>query len=98
MFDNRLGERITDDIIANCHQCGKPADTHTNCLNDGCHLLFIQCETCAKTFEGCCSKGCQETIHMPLERQKELRKGVRLGQHIFNKSKKLRPRLNEPED
>jgi UPF0176 protein len=66
-------------------------------LNDGCHLLFIQCATCAETFEGCCSKDCQDTIHMPLERQKELRKGVRLGQHIFNKSKRLRPRLNEPE-
>jgi UPF0176 protein len=98
VFDNRLGERITADIIANCHQCGKPADTHTNCLNDGCHLLFIQCETCAVAYEGCCSKGCQDTIHMPLERQKELRKGVRNGQHIFNKSKRLRPRLNEPED
>jgi UPF0176 protein len=98
VFDNRLGERITEDIISVCHQCGNPADTHTNCLNNGCHLLFIQCETCAANYEGCCSKGCQDTIHMPLERQKELRKGVRLGQHIFNKSKRLRPRLNEPED
>ena len=97
VFDNRLGERITEDIIANCHQCGKPADTHTNCLNDGCHLLFIQCKDCAKAYEGCCSKGCQDTIHLPLERQKELRKGIRNGQHIFNKSKRLRPRLNEPE-
>ena len=35
VFDDRLGERITEDIIAKCHQCGQPADTHTNCKNDG---------------------------------------------------------------
>lgn len=96
VFDNRLGERITEDVIAKCHQCGKPCDTHTNCKNDGCHLLFIQCEDCAKAYEGCCTIECKETLHMPEERQKELRKGVENGIMIFNKSKaRLRPRLNE---
>jgi len=96
VFDNRLGERITNDIIAQCHQCGKPCDTHTNCKNDGCHLLFIQCEACAQTYEGCCSNECKDTLHLPLERQKELRKGIDHGQHIFNKSKaRLRPKLSE---
>ncbi|HNU14320.1 MAG TPA: rhodanese-related sulfurtransferase [Chitinophagaceae bacterium] len=96
VFDDRLGERITEDIIAHCHQCGKAADTHTNCKNDGCHLLFIQCEECARTFEGCCSKDCQDTIHLPGERRKELRKGIDKGQHIFNKSKqRLRPSLKD---
>lgn len=94
VFDNRLGERITDDIIAKCHQCGKPADTHTNCRNNGCHLLFIQCESCAAEYDGCCSADCKETIHMPVERQKELRKGIENGQNIFNKSRvRLRPKL-----
>lgn len=92
VFDDRLGERITDDIIANCHQCGKPADTHTNCKNDGCHLLFIQCDECAEKFEGCCSKECLHTIHLPSERRKELRKGVDKGRNIFNKSRvRVRP-------
>src|SRR5438045_3717174 len=54
VFDERLGERITEDIISHCHQCGKPCDTHTNCKNDGCHLLFIQCDDCAKKYNGCC--------------------------------------------
>lgn len=87
VFDDRLGERITVDIIANCHQCGKPADTHTNCKNDGCHLLFIQCDECAAKYEGCCSKECQDTIHLPAERRKELRKGIDKGRNIFNKSR-----------
>lgn len=96
VFDNRLGERITEDVIAKCHQCGKPADTHTNCKNNGCHLLFIQCESCASEYDGCCSTACKDTIHMPVERQKELRKGVENGQNIFNKSRvRLRPRLGE---
>ncbi|HXB91269.1 MAG TPA: rhodanese-related sulfurtransferase [Puia sp.] len=92
VFDDRLGERIGEEIIARCHQCGRPADTHTNCRNEGCHLLFIQCGDCATRFEGCCSAECQEILHLPIEQQKELRKGVDKGAHIFNKSKaRLRP-------
>lgn len=96
VFDDRLGERITEDVIAKCHQCGKPADNHTNCVNEACHLLFIQCEECDRQYEGCCSKDCQDFIHLPLEQQKELRKGVDKGSNIFNKSKaRLRPKLNQ---
>lgn len=96
VFDNRLGERITEDVIAQCHQCGKPADTHTNCKNDGCHLLFIQCETCAYTYDGCCSDACQEVYHLPEEEQKALRAGIDKGNQVFNKAKaRLRPRLDE---
>jgi len=94
VFDNRLGERITEDVIAHCHQCGKPCDAHTNCKNDGCHLLFIQCSDCAASYDGCCSQECKDTIHMPVERQKAIRKGTDNGQNIFNKSKiRLRPKL-----
>jgi UPF0176 protein len=96
VFDERLGERITDEVIAHCHQCGKPCDTHTNCKNDGCHLLFIQCPECASTYDGCCSVECRDTILMPAERQKEIRKGIDKGQNIFSKSKsRLRPKLVE---
>jgi UPF0176 protein len=96
VFDDRLGERITEDVIAKCHQCGKPADTHTNCKNDGCHLLFIQCEECAAKYDGCCSEECTTVYHLPLEEQQELRKGIEKGRMVFNKSKqRLRPRLNE---
>lgn len=94
VFDERLGERITEDIISKCHQCGKPADTHTNCANSGCHLLFIQCEECAATYEGCCSKECQDVIHLPEEEQKKIRAGIDKGRNIFNKSReRLRPVL-----
>jgi UPF0176 protein len=87
VFDQRLGERITDEIIAHCHQCGKPADTHVNCVNDACHLLFIQCDECEEQFEGCCSKECQDVIHLPIEEQRKLRAGIDKGRNVFNKSK-----------
>ena len=87
VFDQRLGERITDEIIAHCHQCGKEADTHVNCVNDACHLLFIQCDACNQKYEGCCSKECQETIHLSLEEQKTRRAGIDKGRNVFNKSK-----------
>lgn len=74
VFDERLGERISDEVIAECPQCGKPCDDHTNCVNEDCHLLFIQCEECAKMYEGCCSEACQEIASLPIEKQKELRK------------------------
>jgi UPF0176 protein len=96
VFDDRLGERITDEIIAHCHQCGKPADTHTNCRNECCHLLFIQCNECAAKFEGCCSTACQDFIHLPEEEQKMLRKGIDKGRNIFNKSRvRVRPLIEK---
>lgn len=87
VFDHRLGERITDDIISQCHQCGKPCDNHTNCENEGCHLLFIQCDECKAIMENCCSTECREIIHMPLVEQVKLRRGVKNGNMIFRKGK-----------
>jgi UPF0176 protein len=87
VFDHRLGERITEDIVSQCHQCGKPCDNHTNCENEGCHLLFIQCDECKQTMENCCSVECQEIIHMPLVDQVKLRRGIKNGNMIFRKGK-----------
>ncbi len=87
VFDERLGERITEDVIASCHQCGAPCDDHTNCKNDGCHLLFIQCKACAEKFNGCCTNECKEIIALPEEVQKELRKGIDKGNQIFKKGR-----------
>ncbi|MFL5810461.1 MAG: rhodanese-related sulfurtransferase [Flavisolibacter sp.] len=94
VFDNRLGERVTDEILSTCHQCGKPADTHVNCVNEACHLLFIQCDECREKYEGCCSQECLHVVHLPLEEQMVVRRGIDKGRNVFNKSKaRLRPRL-----
>ena len=87
VFDERRGERISDDIIAVCHQCGSPCDTHTNCVNDACHLLFIQCEECIEKMDGCCSDDCKEVHSLPIEEQRELRKGMEKSNLIFKKGR-----------
>ena len=97
VFDERIGERITPDILSNCHQCNEPCDTHVNCKNDDCHLLFIQCETCAKKMSGCCTSECSNIASLPIEKQRELRKGrIKNGPECLSVYKsRLRPNLKE---
>ena len=95
VFDERLGERITEDIISECHQCDKPCVEHTNCRNDDCHLLFIQCEECAKKYDGCCTPECRRIANLPIEEQRKLRTGTKKqGRPAIYKSR-LRPNLKE---
>lgn len=82
VFDERMGERINGEIISHCHQCGKPSDTHVNCANDACHILFIQCSECADKYRSCCSQKCSDFTQLPLEEQKLKRKT-----EIFNGTK-----------
>ena len=87
VFDQRRGERISEDVIAQCHQCGAPCDTHTNCANEACHLLFIQCESCKEKMNDCCSEACKEVNDLSLEEQKALRRGKKASNKIFKKGR-----------
>ncbi|MGD1946968.1 MAG: rhodanese-related sulfurtransferase [Croceivirga sp.] len=87
VFDHRRSEQISDEVIAKCHQCGKPCDTHVNCANEACHLLFIQCEECAEKMNNCCSRDCKEVTALPYEEQKKLRKGKHASNKIFKKGR-----------
>ena len=74
VFDERMGESISADVISNCHQCGKSNDTHVNCANKSCNLLFIQCKKCQELMEKTCSDECKEIINLPEENQVILRR------------------------
>ncbi len=87
VFDERRGERISEHVIAHCHQCGTPCDTHVNCANEACHLLFIQCESCKEKTQSCCSSECQDIVNLPEEEQKRLRKGTHNSNKIFRKGR-----------
>ena len=87
VFDERLGERISEEVIAHCHQCGAPCDDHVNCANSMCNLLFIQCESCAKKYGNCCSQECHDITQLPEGEQKEMRKGKDNGIRIFSKGR-----------
>lgn len=102
VFDERLGERISPDIIAQCHQCGSPADNHINCANDHCHILFIQCESCREKYEGCCSEKCRDFHRLPQEEQKERAKtevfnGSRFGKGVYKAFRKSAQSLRSGE-
>ena len=87
VFDERRSERISEDVIAQCHQCGAPCDSHVNCINEACHLLFIQCAACQEKMNECCSISCKEISTLPPEDQRELRKGLHNSNKIFKKGR-----------
>jgi UPF0176 protein len=95
VFDERLGERISEEIISKCHQCGEPCDDHTNCANFECHLLFIQCAKCAEKMEGCCTQECIDVIHLPIDKQREIRKGPKKEDARNVYKSRLRPNLSK---
>ncbi len=93
VFDERLAEKVTDDVVARCHQCGRPSDRSVNCRNLGCNLLFIQCTDCAREFDGCCTPECQHVRSLSPAEQKAWRKQNRPFHH--NKSRIRRQQLQE---
>ena len=95
VFDERVGERITDDVIAQCHQCGESCDEHVNCANDDCHLLFIQCKKCAEKMNGCCTPECMHIASLPVEEQRALRKGRKKEDCLSVYKSRLRPNLRD---
>lgn len=98
VFDERLGERISPDIIAQCHQCGTPADAHLNCANEHCHILFIQCPECAEKYQECCSEKCAAFIQLSKEEQMRLApttafNGSKFGKGAYKAFRKSGPEL-----
>ena len=83
VFDERLSEKISDEVISFCHQCGSKCDTHINCKNMSCNLLFIQCKKCKEKFNSCCSTKCKKIIDLPENEQKNLRQGT-INKKRFN--------------
>ena len=87
VFDERLGERISNEVISECHQCGTACDTHVNCINDGCHILFIQCDVCKAKFESTCSMKCRDFIQLPAEERSRLKTSLKFNGTQFGKGR-----------
>ena len=93
VFDARMGERVTNDIIGECHQCGRSADKHLDCGNEACHILFIQCDKCYKEYDGCCTKECKDFASLPIEEQRILRKDPEKVVSQTRYSSRVKPKL-----
>lgn len=95
VFDERLGEKISDDVIAKCHQCGVPCDTHINCANDACHILFIQCEACGNKYDHTCSIKCMEFNKLPEHVREEVKHSTSFNGTKFGKGRYKAHNKNE---
>jgi hypothetical protein len=80
-------EQQFSNFIASCHQCGEKCDKHVNCENERCHLLFIQCPSCAEKLDNCCSDSCASVVALSEDKQRELRKGTHNSNKIFKKGR-----------
>ena len=95
VFDSRMGEEISGDTISHCHQCDKSSNHHTNCQNQACHILFIQCKDCEEKYNGCCSVECSEIADLDIEKQKILRKDPVKAAPLKQYQKGVKPRLKD---
>lgn len=67
VFDERMGERISDEIISRCHLCSDAkSDTHIHCKNKACHVLFLCCDACKTKKGGYCSYRCMTFDRLPV--------------------------------
>lgn len=88
VFDERLGERISDEIISTCHLCRETkSDTHYHCKNQICHTLFIGCDGCVKKKGGYCTWRCAQIDKLPTRMRKVL---ARYYNHYIRKRRPFR--------
>lgn len=62
VFDHRMSERITEDVVGQCLNCAVACDDYTNCAEPTCNRLFLQCAACHKELWGACSIECQPLV------------------------------------
>lgn len=67
VFDGRMGEVITDDLLDRCLNCQTPCNIQTDCANVTCprpfdKRVFVQCEECAARLSGACCEECHTTV------------------------------------
>ncbi|MEN9362609.1 MAG: hypothetical protein RL095_4144 [Verrucomicrobiota bacterium] len=87
VFDGRLGEKVTDEILARCFICGAPADEHQNCADTACHRLHIRCPDCAHRLKDCCSEDCLASLDLPEAQHLERRRRLAAEREAFYQSR-----------
>jgi UPF0176 protein len=91
VFDERLGERISDEVISTCHLCNTTkCDTHHHCRFQPCHELFIGCDSCVSKYNGYCSRRCQILDQMPESIKKRYATYLRNHRTGFSKGRKVK--------
>lgn len=92
VFDERISETVTDEVLSECDQCDEKCDQYTNCNNAACNLLFLQCLACEGRLQGCCSEVCQKIYELPeLERRAYYAKQKKSDYWVY--VSRIRPKL-----
>jgi UPF0176 protein len=88
VFDERMGERISGEVISHCHLCHtEKSDTHVHCKNQACHVLFLCCDTCRTKKKGYCSYKCMvfdalpDSVKKPFTRNNHKKKLEQFKKH-----------------
>lgn len=63
VFDGRMGEVVTDDLLHRCVNCNCSCNVQTDCANVKCprpfdQRIFVQCAVCTRRLGGACSLEC----------------------------------------
>lgn len=91
VFDERLGERIGDEIISYCHLCKKTkSDTHYHCAFQPCHELYIGCDACVQRKGGYCSYKCRTLDRLPTRLKKRYANYKAAHRKGFSKGRKVK--------
>ena len=62
VFDARVTQKVTDDILTLCDHCKKPNDNYSNCINAQCNKQIIVCPDCITLYHNSCSDSCAEQV------------------------------------
>lgn len=94
VFDERLGEKIGDEVISVCHLCSQEkSDQHYHCRSEMCHVLFLGCGRCMEKNHGYCSLKCRMLDRLPLRWKKSY---ARLQNRYFRPTQFKKHRLRLP--
>lgn len=95
VFDERMGERIGDEIISYCHLCAKnKTDAHRHCNNQACHVLYLCCDECLEKKKGYCSYKCMTFDKLPPKVKKFLSRNNYKHKPEQFKKHRLRPKAS----
>ena len=62
VFDGRITQAVTNDILGQCTHCSIPYDEYNNCINAECNKQIIVCSDCINTYHNTCSELCKELV------------------------------------
>ena len=62
VFDGRVTDPVTDDVLAYCEHCRIAYDEYSNCINAECNKQIIVCPPCTAVYHNTCSPTCLNLV------------------------------------